>query len=622
MSQSREGEFEVKPCPIIGPFNVQRFRQWSPEDNAGWYTVHDENTKRPYAMYPQLGRAHINYLGINRLVFGSEPRDIFKTINYAYVIEGNTIWQIDSNYNQVNITPTASNSLATTVGNIYFTFIVVNKFIYACFIDSEFIYIYQEGTAALQRITDVNAPGVFTVNGEVTKPGFIATFGNRITVSVANSSQFVLSAINLAGNGATNPPGYNFDPNKCFTNFTTPQVFALEDGLIRQMGVLNNTLYIFTDFITGIWSNNTAIFGGSNPPVTFPWKKNTTYNWNFGIANSNTLDINFGYMVWLAQNSDGLLQAMISQGGQPEKISTKAVDTMLQKYTNQLGVNNPFIASNSAGFLYQYENTIFYRLSGGAYTGTQLLDQTQNGNSIEFNFEIKDWHRCIELNGERNRIQSHIYFNFKHLVIVIGDSTIYDMSSQYYYNEVRNIEQEDPQAVDAYIAHPFRYERITPIISQNDYSEFETEYVQIDFVFGDSNINYSFAPFGNTQFIIAEQPGVDGQAQFMIAEEPGSDGQPVFIIAQEGNTPELSDLIYNTLFKPTVELFWSDDGGILFHSADVREFSQQGVYSWRMRWYQLGPSRNRVYKLICVSPVPIVVLGAVMNVRRISGGAN
>ncbi len=66
----------------------------------------------------------------------------------------------------------------------------------------------------------------------------------------------------------------------------------------------------------------------------------------------------------------------------------------------------------------------------------------------------------------------------------------------------------------------------------------------------------------------------------------------------------------------------SDDGGVSFFPADIREFSRSGVYIWKMRWYQLGQSRNRVYKLIAVSLYPIVILGAVMNVRRSSGGAN
>ncbi len=565
MKSRMPGGFAIEKCPIIGPYNKQRFPQWSPEDTANYYTVKGENTKRPFGMYPILGRAHINYLGINRLIFGSEPRGLFKTINYIYVVVGSTIYQIDSNYNQINITPTG---IATTAGDVYFTFLIVNNIVFAGFVDDEFIYIYQEGTAALLQVTDPNAPGIFTINGAVTKPGFIAAFGNRITVSVDESSQFVLSAINLAGQGATPPPGYNFDPNKCFTNpGSTPQVFAQEEGIIRQMGVLNNTLYIFTDYITGVWANIIAVFSGTG--ATFPWKRNSTYNWNFGIANPASLDINFGYMCWLARNSDGLLQFMLSNGGQPERISTKAIDTLLQNYTNNLGQQNPFLALNSNGFLYQYENTILYRMSGGNYTGEGVLDQEQMANSIEYNFEIKDWHRCIELNGERNRVERHVYFNFKHLVTLVGDTTIYNMSGQYYTNEHRNAVQLDPQATDAYIVDPFRYERITPIISEDDYSEFETEYVQIDFVFGDSTIS-----------------------------------QPA------------------NLLMPSIELFWSDDGGISFNSADQIEFSQQGVYSWRMRWYQLGTSRNRAYNLVCVSTVPIVVLGAVMNVRRTSDGSN
>ena len=396
-------------------------------------------------------------------------------------------------------------------------------------------------------------------------------------------------------------------------------VFAQEDGFIGQMGVLNNTLYIFTDYVTGIWNNKPSVFSGTG--VYFPWTKNTTYNWNFGIADPLSLDIDFGIVAFLAQNSDGLLQVMATKGGQPEPISDESVDVLFQRYVNRFGDNSPFLSGNACGFLYQYENKIFYRISGGPYTGTELLDQERAANSIEFKFDTKSWHRVIELNGERCRVQRHTFFNNIHMVTVLGDGTVYNMSGQYYYNEVRNPLQPSDQAVDTYLQYPIRYERVTPIISEENYGEFETQYVEIDFVFGDSNINYSDNPFPNTNFIIAEQL-LNNNPQYMIDENPGSDGQPVFIIQDGTNTPSLNDVIYNILFKPSVELFWSDDGGISFNSADQREFAQMGVYQWRMRWYQLGISRNRVYKLICVSPVPMVVLGGVMMVKRVSGGAN
>ncbi len=607
MESNTEGEFEIAPLTISGPYNKQRFRQFSPEDSANWIMMQGQNTKRPNSMYPAMGRAHISFNGQNVLVFGTQPRGIFKTVKYAYVVVGNAIYRIDNTYTQLQIAGTGLSSLS---GNIYFSYLVVNTIVFACFVDNLHIYIYREDTNTFSVVTDGNSPGVYMQDGKVTMPGYIATFGNRIVVSVANSSQFFLSQINLGGNG--------FDPNTCFTT-AGAAVFAQENGIIRQMGVLNNTLYIFCDYTTGVWSNIVSVFAPTN--VTFPWKKNSTYDWNFGIASSNSLDIDFGILVFLAQNSDGLLQFMVSDGGYPEKISTEAIDVLLQNYTNVFGINNPFTIQTTNGFLYQYENLIFYRVSGGQYVEYGILDQEQNANSIEFKFDTKSWSRCIELNGNRNRIVQHIYFNSKHLVTVYGENTVYEMSGKFYYNEVRNVDVTNPQTLGAYVAYPFRYERITPIISEQDYSEFETEYVEIDFVFGDSNINFSIAPFANAQFLIDEQL-LSGQVQYIVAEDPGADGQPVFILAEQGNTPGLTDVTYNALFNPHIELYFSDDGGLTFNSADVRQFSQMGVYIWKIRWYQLGPSRNRVYKLISVSAVPIVILGAVMNVRRVSGGAN
>lgn len=630
MSASRPETFtdkpEIFPLPIIGPYNVQRFRQFSPEDAANWYVVKGENTKRPYSMYPTMGRAHINYLGYNVLVFPAEPRGHFHSISYWYSVVGNTVYRVDSTYTKIPI-----GNLRSTAGNVFFDYLVVNTIVFACFVDTEKIYVYQEDTGVFSEVTDPNAPGnVTTTNSagvvSVTKPGYIVAFGNRIAVSVANSSQFYLSEINLLTPSSTAGVGATFNPALCFTvgsvTGTNPvagaAVFAQEDGIIGQMGTLNNKLYIFCDYTTGVWSNIVATLSNG---VTFPWKKSASYNWNFGIADALSLSVGFGFLIFLAQNSEGLVQVMLSSGDEPRPVSTKAIDVLFQRYSDIFGGSSPFLSGNAVGFLYQYENTIFYRLSGGTYTNEGLLDQEQNENSIEYNFDTNTWERCIEMNGERCRIQRHIFFNNQHLVTLIGDSTVYRMSGQFYYNETRNALQPNDQATDAYIKYPFRYERVTPIVCQPDYSEFQTDYVEIDFVFGDSDINFFPGPFPNTTFIIDEEVGSDGGPQYLITEY-SSTVDPTFIIEEGTNTPEIEDNIYNISYKPSIELFFSNDGGISFQSADVREFSRMGVYQWRMRWYQLGASRNRVYKLIAVSPVPIVILGGVMMVRRSSGGAN
>lgn len=592
----------IQPCPIIGGYNKQRFIQFDPSDTANWALQQSETGKKKLAMYPTMGRRHIRTNGLNRLIFAAESRGVFRTVNYWYTVVNNSIFRIDANYNEVEI---ANNGLQTLNGNVFFTYIVAVNITFAVFVDGQKIYVYREPDSAsfgqFWTVTDPNAPK---------KPTFVATFGNRIVASNENSSQFNLSQIFLGG--------ASFDPNTVFTIAGAP-VFAQASGIIRQFGVVNSTLYMFTDFNVDIWNEIPSVLvpAASMATVTFPWKKNTTYDWQFGMADPLSLDVAFNRMVWLAQNKDGLFQVMTSQGGMPEKISSKAIDVLFQQYSN-LGDDNPFLDKNTAGFLYQYENTIFYRISAGDYDATGILDQEQLSNSIEYSFDTGTWERCIEANGGRNRIQRHVFFNKKHFVTVDRDNTIYEMSGAFYDNEITNSAQPDQQALDAYVREPFRYERVTPIISQEDYSEFITDYVEIDFVFGDMTFIHSDTPFEDTVFIIDEATDGSGGPIFVVTETDPN----VFVIKEGTNNPALNSQTYNKLFKPHIELYFSDDGGIGYFPADVREFSQLGVYKWRMRWYQLGASRNRVYKLICVSPAPIVILGAVMDIRRSSGGAN
>lgn len=588
--------------PIIGYFDRQRFLQFNPSDAANWYLLENKQGKKKVAMYPTMGRRHINFAGQNRLIFVKEPRAEFKSVNYSYIVVSNSIFRIDKFWNQVEI---SGGQVTTLSGDVFFDYLVTPTVTYAVFVDGQHIYVYNETSGVFSVVTDPNAPQ---------KPKFIATFGNRIAVSQDESSQFNLSEINLGGG--------SFNAATVFT-VSGFAIFAQEAGVIRQMAVLHNTLYIFTDYTTGIWSNTPSILvsaGGTT--VTFPWKKNTTYDWDFGMADPKSLDTDFGRMAWLAQNRNGLIQVMYSNGQAPIRISSRAVDILFQRNLRQgvIGDLSPFLSGNADGFLYQWENNIFYRLSAGLYTGNGILDVQTNANSIEYNFETDTWQRVIEKNGERNRIQKHIYFNNTHLVTVQGDSTVYEMSGQFYDNEVTNPDREDPQSMDAYSREPFRYERVTSIIAEDDYGEFITDWVEIDFVWGESFNIFSESPFANAQFLIDEE-SINGEPQYLI-DDQGINGNPIYLLAEEGNTPTADEVIYNNIYKPHIELYWSDDGGVSFEPADVREFSQLGIYQWRMRWYQLGASRNRCYKLVCVSNSPIVVLGGIMMIRRASDGSS
>ena len=591
----------IEQLEIFCYYDIQRYTQFGSMDCANWYGVVVDAGKKKQALYPCMGRQHVVSDNENKLIFNVEPRFIFRTINFFYVVEGTIVYQYDRFYNQ-----TIVGSVSLT-GNLWAAFLAVDALVYIMLTDSTNIYVITESgvSVTMGTVTDPNAPGGSSTGGV---PLYVAAFGNRFVVSQGGTPNFFLTRINLF---STVPDAGTLA--NCFTINGSP-LFARASGVIGQFGVLHSQLYIFNDFTTDIWGNIVTQITVNGVTSEFPWKINSSYNWDYGIADPFSLDVDFGRMVWLGKNANGLVTFLSSTGQQPENIASQAINVLLENSASTEGLS-PFLESTSDGFLYQYDNTIFYRVSAGDYLDYGLLDVENSANSLEYNFDTKTWGRVIELNGERNRIQQHIYFNNTHLVTVSGDPAMYVMAGNIYHNELRN-EGTDPQAVNAFNKYPFRYELVTRHIFLPDYAEFIDDYVEIDFVFGDMTFYKDNAPFLNAVFIVGETSTPD--VPVYMVEEDGT----TFIIAEQGNTPTFDDNHYYALFKPYIELYYSDDGGITFTQADVREFSPLGQYRWRMRFYELGVSRNRCYKLICVSSSPIVILGGVRSTRRVSGGAN
>lgn len=587
----------VQPIDIFTYFNVQRFVQAGSMDAANWYNVEAPGSKYGKSLYPAMGRRHVVFNGVNQLIFDAQPKYIFRSINFVYVFVGTRVFQFDQSYNVVQI----SDSISLD-GIIWFAYLNVVTTTYCMFTDGTNIYVITEppsGPPTIQVCTDTNAP---------LQPTYIAAFGGRFVVASLDSPTFYITQINLGGVPIANPNSW----------FTIPDagpgypLFAQATGVIRQFGVLNNQMFIFTDFNVDLWANiptQIPVIGAPDGIASFPYKLNTSTNFNVGIYDPSSLAVNFGTMAWLAQNEDGLVTFVMSEGNQPEGISTQAVNVLLQGEDNSESIS-PFTAANGSAFLYQWENSIFYRFVGGVYLSDPDIDLQDSYNAIEYNFNTKKWNRVIELNGDRNRITKHIYYNGIHYTILDNDTAIYDMRGNVYTND-----SQVSFGSTTFKTEPMRYELITSQIFQEDYSEFITDYIEIDFVYGYMTLPKSIAPFLNTVFI------TDESGNFIVTES-STPGTETFLIKEGTNTPSTLDTHYNYLDNPHIELYFSDDGGITYSSADVREFSALGKYSWRMRWYQLGPSRNRVYKLVCVSPSPIVILGAVHNIRRASGGAN
>lgn len=592
---ARQGRYimPIEELPIFCYFDRQRFTQFGSMDCANWYGIQVESGKKKQGMYPAMGRQHVRFLNQNRLIFNAQPRAHFRSDNYLYVVDGTSVYVFDSFYNRQTL------SISVALGNpIWFATLPVGTLTYNMMTDGINIFLITEsGSSVLAaRVADPNKP----IN-----PRYVAAFGNRFVVSQADTPNFFLTNTDVDG-GASG----------CFSSgIPAAGTFARASGIINQFAVLHNQLYIMCNFVTDVWANIITQLTVGNVTREFPWKLNSSYNFDYGIADPYSLSIDFGRMTWLAKNKSGLVSFMTTSGQSPDDISSQAVNVLLEGSSTP-DTLNPFLTTQVNGFLYQYENTIFYRASAGRYLGVGSLDIDDKAHAIEYNFSTGTWGRVIELNGERNRIQRHVYFNNQHLVSVQDDPALYQMAGDIYHNELRNPEQEDPQADDAFLKYPMRYELVTRQIISPAYAEFADYYVQIDFVFGNRTFFKSLAPFANTVFLISEDPNPEASPVYLVSENGD------FLIAEGSNTPTFDDNHYNDLFKPHIELYYSDDGGMTFVPVDVREFSPLGEYRWLMRWDELSSSRNRCYKLVCVSSAPIVILGGVRSTRIISGGAN
>src|ERR1043166_3906352 len=511
MAASRQQGASIEQLPIFCYYDKQRFTQFGAMDCANWYGIQVESAKKKQALYPAMGRQHVRFLNQNRLVFNAQPRVEFKSINFLYVVDGTTVYQYDRFYNR-KVLP-----ISVTLGTpIWFATLAVGTLVYNMMTDGNKIYVIKEdgATVTAEVVTDPNAPGGTTTGG---KPLYVAAFGNRFVVSVQGTPDFYLSTTNLSGTANT-----YFTINGAALN-------GRASGVIGQFAVLHNQLYIMCDFKTDVWANIITQITVGTVTREFPWKLNSSYNIDFGIADPNSLSVGFGMMVWLAKNQEGLVSFMMSNGQAPKDISSQAINVLLEN-SSHADTLSPFLVDEVDGFLYQYENTIFYRAGAGKFMDFGDLDVIDNANSIEYNFETGTWGRCIELNGERNRIQKHVYFNNTHLVIVQGDPAIYAMAGNIYHNELRNPDQPNDQADDAFLKFPMRYELVTKQIFLDDYAEFEDEYVEIDFVFGNKTFYQSCAPFLNTKFIVGEE-STPTNPIYMLTEDDK------FIIAEGSNTP-------------------------------------------------------------------------------------
>lgn len=69
-----------------------------------------------------------------------------------------------------------------------------------------------------------------------------------------------------------------------------------------------------------------------------------------------------------------------------------------------------------------------------------------------------------------------------------------------------------------------------------------------------------------------------------------------------GSTPPPTPIFSTT--HPIISMFYSDNGGMTWKATADRVLGQQGHYTGRLIWTNLGASRYRVYRFQISDPTP------------------
>lgn len=277
--------------------------------------------------------------------------------NLAYVVSGNSLYQIDTSYNETLLGTVNGSGNVSMADNGIQVFISCNP--------DAFIYNTQIGVFA--QITDPDFPG--SVN--------VAYIDGYFVFNEPNSRRFWKTQL---------LDGTSVDPLD----------FASVEGSPNYLNALfvdHREVWLFSDDSTEVWYND----GGAG----FPFSRIQGAFIEAGcIANHSIAKLD-NSIFWLGMDERGSGIVYRANGYTPMKVSTHALEYAIQQYSDM---------SDAIGYSYQQEGHLFYVLTFPTGNATWVYDVTTNL-----------WHeRAYFSNGSFSRHRSNCQMNFGG-EIVVGD---------------------------------------------------------------------------------------------------------------------------------------------------------------------------------------------------------
>ncbi len=254
----------------------------------------------------------IDPTGIGRGIYTST------NFNLMFIVVDNGLYTVNAGLVAQRIA-----SLSTYSGDV---FIAENNAGQIGICDKENIYIYVPNSSSFTILTA--AVLGFT-------PGYL-TFQDTYFISVGlNTNEWHLSD---PSNGLMWNAGLAKNTGRFETEADNPIAVARVPGK-------GNLLFVFGKKVTEAWYD-------TGSPL-FPYQRNSYFNIDYGCLNAATIAVNNTTVAWLAANDKSGPMIMVSQGQDPQKISTDGIDYVLQSLTNP---------SDAYGYFFQQDGHLLYVL--------------------------------------------------------------------------------------------------------------------------------------------------------------------------------------------------------------------------------------------------------------------
>jgi hypothetical protein len=368
----------AKDIPFVGGFNKYSGLDFDQEDAINIYPVYDESGKGSRAFFgcPGLRQEVVVQPG------HAAGRALFVVKDLMYGVFGNRVY-----FFRKNLVPVFIGKIGTSFGYVS---IADNNGGQVIFVDGQGVYVYTVTTGVFAKVISTGVPPL---------PLNVAFLDTYFAIPVGESQTYQISA--------------NNDGTKWNDFFDEAQVQTYP-GINVGVGVVNERLFFFKNTSTEIWYN-----AGLS---SFPFRKDTNLNFNFGCNSTASISSDYGYLFWHSQDKSGPASIMMSQGNTPEIISNQAVEDLISKFTNPTDVQC---------YIYKDQSHIFY-----------VSSWTTDDVTLVYDVRTKQWHRMAMVGKSTNPADPfatktrhlsscHAYFNNTHYVGSYKNSILYSMSRSY-----------------------------------------------------------------------------------------------------------------------------------------------------------------------------------------------